>query len=278
MPSEVTLVRVKYGKEYMVAAYSRDLREQNRMMEEIENALFVAQEANRAKSEFLSRMSHEMLTPMNAIMGMLQVAKIKGIPENIKKCFEEIDHSSWHLLQLIKDLLDLSSTKDGTIVLNESVFSFGSIISYASNRLNREITRKKHALVYNIAPSIPESLIGDEKRLTQVVVHLLSNSIKFTPEKGEINLSASVEKEESGEITLKVEVADNGIGIADEHQRLIFNVFEQVDGSLSRKYDGTGIGLPMVKRIVEMMGGKIWVESEFDKGAKFIFTCKVRRK
>jgi signal transduction histidine kinase len=256
--------------------YSRDLREQNLMIEEIEKALFIAQEANRAKSDFLSRMSHEMLTPMNTIQGMLQVAMAIGIPENIKYYFEEIDYSSQHLLQLIKDLLDLSGTNDRTIKLNESGFSFGSVVSHALDRLNREIINKKHSLTCNIDPSVPELLIGDEKRLSQVIVHLLSNSIKFTPENGKINLSANVDSEEDGEITLKVEIADNGIGIAEEHKCHIFNVFEQVDGSMSRKYDGTGIGLPMVKRIIEMMGGKIWVESEFGKGAKFIFTCKVR--
>ncbi|MDR2531276.1 MAG: PAS domain-containing protein [Oscillospiraceae bacterium] len=276
VPVESTLVRVNYKNDYVIAAYSRDLREYKRMINEIEKYLFEAQEANRSKSEFLSRMSHEMLTPMNAIIGMTQIAKKKSTTEIQSKFLDEINTASLHLLQLIKDLLDISGRKDGVFILAESAFSFSLMIENIIKETAADFAKKQQTFTYDVDPAIPASLTGDEKRLSQIIVYLLSNAIKFTSERGEIHFSACVVNEDNGAVILQIIVADNGIGIKKEHQVHIFNVFEQVDGSNTRKYGGAGLGLPMARRIVEMMGGKIWVDSDLDKGAKFTFTCKLK--
>jgi len=137
--------------------------------------------------------------------------------------------------------------------------------------------KKQLNITHNIEQSIPEIFVGDEKRLSKVIGNLLSNAIKFTLENGEICVNARVLKEDNGIITLQVEVVDNGIGVSEEQQGVLFDIFEQADGSNTRKHGGIGIGLPLSKRIVEMMGGNIWVESELGKGAKFIFTCNMRK-
>jgi PAS domain S-box-containing protein len=245
------------------------------MMNEIENSLFETKEANRYKSEFLSRMSHEMLTPMNAIMGMTQIAKMKKITGDQKDFFEEIGNASRHLLRLINDLLDLSGKKDGAFKLAQLPFSFETMFKSILKETAPNIVEKHQTFNYNIDSSIPALLIGDEKRLSQVVTYLLMNASKFTPDHGKIILSACVHSEDDEMIVLQISVADTGIGIEKEKQSHIFNIFEQVDGSYTRKYNGTGLGLPVAKRIIEMMDGHIWVESEPDKGAKFIFTCKM---
>jgi len=139
-------------------------------------------------------------------------------------------------------------------------------------------SEKQQTINFKIDPTIPESMIGDEKRLKQVAANLLANAIKFTPEQGEIVFEIRVINSDKGIITLQVTVADNGIGISKEQQDKLFVIFEQVDGSLTRRYGGIGIGLALSKRIIEMMGGKIWVESELDKGAAFHFTCKLQKK
>ncbi|MCL2698500.1 MAG: ATP-binding protein [Oscillospiraceae bacterium] len=277
VPVESTLVKVKYKNDYVIAAYSRDLRPYKQMMDEIEKYMLEAQEANRSKSEFLSRMSHEMLTPMNAIIGMTQVAKRKNTVESQNKYFNEISKASNNLLSLIKNLLDISGRKDGAFILNELAFSFNIMIESILKEMAPNFIKRQQMFTYDIDPAIPETLIGDERRLAQVISYLLSNAVKFTPERGKIYLLASVISEEGGIITLQILVRDNGIGIKEELQSHIFNVFEQVDGSNIRKHDGAGLGLPIARRIVEMMGGKIWVDSDFGKGAQFTFTCKLKQ-
>ncbi|MDR2558865.1 MAG: PAS domain-containing protein [Oscillospiraceae bacterium] len=277
VPVESTLVRVNYKNDFVVAAYSRDLRQYKLMMDEIEKHVFEAQEANRSKSEFLSRMSHEMLTPMNAIIGMTQVAKRKNPIESNNKFLNEISEASNSLLVLIKDLLDISGRKDGAFVLSESAFSFSLMIESILKETAPSFIKKQQMFTYDIDRAIPETLIGDEGRLAQVITYLLSNAVKFTPERGEIYFSTSVDSEDDGTITLQVLVSDNGIGIKKEHQSHIFNVFEQVEGSNTRRYGGAGLGLPIARRIIEMMGGKIWVNSDIGEGAKFTFTCKLKQ-
>ena len=244
---------------------------------EIEDSLLIAHEANRAKSNFLMNMNHEMLTPMNAILGMTQIAKMPNrTEEQLHHCINEIDKASRRLLKLINDLLDASGSNGGGFKLSESNFSFGAAVSKILEETADCLAEKQHTFSYDIDPSIPPSLTGDEKRLRQVIAYLLSNAAKFTDNHGQIHLSFSAADNDGEKITLQVSVTDNGIGIQKEHQSAIFSIFEQVDGSISRKYDGTGMGLPIAKRIVEMMGGNIWVESELGKGAKFTFTCRLK--
>jgi len=237
---------------------------------------------SRAKSEFLARMSHEMRTPMNAIMGMLQIVKMRGAPDNLMEYFNKIEASSRHMIRLIDDALDVSSIEYGILKLSNSIFCFNEMIESLSQEIGYIAAEKRQSLKFKIDPAIPFSLEGDEKRLKQVITTLLSNAVKFTPENGEICFEGRLLEEESRQdqpdvITLQIEVADNGIGISKEHHHKLFKIFEQVDGSLSRKHGGIGVGLALSKHIVEMMGGAIWFESELDKGTKFFFTCKLKR-
>ena len=286
MPAEIILVRLEYQEDYVVVGYTQDLRPRIKMMQKIESALFDAQEANNAKTEFLSRMSHEMLTPMNVIMGLTQVLTMNletsvNIPK-AKRCLTEIDTASQQLLGLINNLLDLSagsSEEAGQeeLQLDLASFSFEAMFHSALMAIGSAVNQKGISLSFSIDPSIPLSLIGDERRLLQVLGFLLENAVKFTPEKGKIHAMVRVFNEDSEAVILLVEITDTGVGIAKEEQRRIFNVFEQADGSITRKHGGTGLGLPVLKKIVEMMGGTIWVESELDKGSKFSVTCPLRK-
>jgi len=245
--------------------------------EQLKAALLETQDANRVKDEFLSRMSHEMLTPMNAIMGMAQIIRNSGISDESKEYVDEIEAASKNLMGLINDLLDVSGQRDGEFMLEDSVFSFEEMIWGILDDLRRDIIEKRQKFKHEIDPAVPDSLIGDEKHLARVISNLLSNAVKFTPENGEISLCANVIDETDGVIALCVEVADNGIGIPIEQQDAIFDVFEQVDGSLTRKHGGIGVGLSLSEQIIKQMGGSIKVASEPGKGTTFTFTCKLRR-
>ncbi|MCL2805991.1 MAG: ATP-binding protein [Treponema sp.] len=235
-----------------------------------------AEHLSRAKSEFLSRMSHEMRTPMNGIMGMMQVINMGIVPQNLKVYLDTIDKSSHDLQHLINDVLDISSMEYGAIKLSLSNFNANLIFKDVLQTVSYNASKKHQIIKSNIDPTIPAVLMGDEYRLKQVIISLLANAVKFTPEQGEICFDARVTNSDNNSITLQITVSDNGIGIAKEQQDRIFKILEQVDGSLTRKHGGIGIGLALSRRIIEMMGGKIWVESEINKGAAFYFTCKLQ--
>ena len=260
-----------------IGAIAQDVTEIRSLEAELITAKEQALQSSRSKSEFLSRMSHEMRTPMNAIIGMTNIAKITDSPEEKVNCLEEIGNASFHLLQLVDNILEISSLEKNTLTLEHSEFSFGVMLNDALKTVQPHTKEKHQTLSHSIDPLIPDTLTGDKKRLTQIINNLLTNANKFTPVSGVINLDACVFGEEGKNLILKVEVSDNGIGIPKEKQAKIFTSFEQVDGSLTRKFEGAGLGLAISKHLVEMMGGKIWVESEPGKGAKFTFTFQVKR-
>jgi len=235
-----------------------------------------AEHLNRIKSEFLSRMSHEILTPMNSIKGLVQVINMMTIPDNIKEYFKEINKASDDLLHLIDDILDVSDMEYGVIRLSDSPFNPNTMFKDVLQTAEYNANKKQQIIKTTIDPTIPDSVTGDVKRLKQVITNLLANAIKFTQENGEIDFEVCVLSGSNGILTLQIKVSDNGIGISKEQQEKLFVIFEQGDGSLTREYGGIGIGLPLSKRIIEMMNGKIWVESELDKGAAFYFTCKLK--
>jgi signal transduction histidine kinase/CheY-like chemotaxis protein len=234
-----------------------------------------AEAASRAKSDFLSRMSHEMRTPMNAIIGMTHIAKISPDPERKEYCLDKIDEASTHLLGVINDVLDMSKIEANKFELSPEEFDFEKMIMKVSNVIHFRVEEKRQNFTIYLDPAIPHVLIGDDQRLAQVIANLLSNSVKFTPEEGRIHLDARLQGEEAGFYTIKIAVTDSGIGISKEQQSRIFTSFEQADGGISRKFGGTGLGLAISKRIIEMMGGTIWIESELGEGATFVFTIKV---
>jgi len=231
-----------------------------------------AERSSRTRSEFLSRMSHEMRTPMNAIVGMAILAKSAAEAEKRDGMLDKISTASGHLLKLVDDVLDMSDIEDNKLRLSASEFSFAVFMREILNKANPSIKAKQQSLATDIDPSIPDTLFGDERRLSQVILNLLSNASKFTPEQGSIQIGAYVHDMADETITLRIEVTDSGIGMPAEQQEKLFAPFEQADGGIDRRFGGAGLGLAISKHIVGLMGGVISVESTPGKGSKFIFT------
>ncbi|MDR2825235.1 MAG: hypothetical protein LBV76_00395, partial [Deltaproteobacteria bacterium] len=245
------------------------------------NALISAREeaiaGARAKSEFLANMSHEIRTPLNAVVGMTALGKQASDLERKDYCFSKIESASKHLMGVINDILDMSKIEANKLELSLENFDFEKMIQRMVNVINFRVEEKRQNFSVHLDHAIPCTLIGDDQRLSQVIANLLSNAVKFTPESGEVTLSASFLQEEAGNITLQFSVKDSGIGLSQEQQAKLFSAFQQADSGTSRKFGGTGLGLAISKRIVEMMGGRIWIESELGQGAAFIFTIQAAR-
>ncbi|MCL1855552.1 MAG: ATP-binding protein, partial [Clostridia bacterium] len=253
-----------------------DMTEIIQAQHEAERARESAEQSTRAKSDFLARMSHEMRTPMNAIIGMTSIGKAAPDIEKKDYSFHKIGDTSMHLLGLINDILDMSQIEEGKLDLSYGVFNFESMVNRIVRDMSLRAAEKEQHLVAEVDKNIPLTVISDEQHLAQVITNLLSNAVKSTPEYGSIKLSAVKTAGTSTSCTIRVTVKDTGIGISKEQQEYLFTPFEQADGSVSRKFGGVGLGLSISKRIVEMMGGTIWVESELDKGASFIFDIAVQ--
>jgi PAS domain S-box-containing protein len=245
---------------------------------DIENAREEAERASTAKSEFLSNMSHEMRTPMNAIIGMTSIALLAEENERKDYCLKKIEEASNHLLGVINDILDMSKIEANKLELSFEDFDFEKMIQKVVNVVNFRVEEKKQTFTVRLDDGLPRMLVGDDQRLSQVITNLLSNAVKFTPEGGSVRLSARLlGEEDNGLCTIQIEVADSGIGISAEQQGRLFKSFQQAESGTSRKFGGTGLGLAISKRIVEMMDGKIWIESEPGKGAVFAFTIRIKR-
>jgi signal transduction histidine kinase/ActR/RegA family two-component response regulator len=229
------------------------------------------------KSAFLANMSHEMRTPMNAIIGMTTIGKTASNVERKDYCFKKIEEASTHLLGVINDVLDISKIEADKFELSSEEFNFESMLQHAINVINFRIDEKRQKFSVYIDQAIPKVLIGDEQRLAQVITNLLGNAVKFTPEHGCVSLAARHMGEENGLYTIQISVTDTGIGISSEQQASLFQPFQQAESGTTRKYGGTGLGLVISKRIVEMMGGRIWIESELGEGSTFAFTIQVRQ-
>ena len=232
---------------------------------------------SRYKSEFLSNMSHEIRTPMNAIIGMVNIGKSTEEIERKNYCFMKIDDASKHLLGVINDVLDMSKIESGKFELSPAIFDFDKTLSQVMDILKYRADEKKQELTMHIDKTIPRILVGDDLRLAQVITNLIGNSVKFTPEHGSISLDTQLVGEENGVCTIQVEVTDTGIGMSSEQQARLFQSFTQVGYDTSRKFGGTGLGLSISKKIIEMMGGNIYVNSEPGKGSSFIFTVQMCR-
>ncbi len=260
-----------------IGAICTDVTEIRQLQTELIAAKELAEQGSRAKGEFLSRMSHEMRTPMNAIIGMTNIAIGTADPAKKEYCLEKIGNASNHLLGVINDILDMSKIEANKFELSFNEFNFDKMLMNVLNVVNFRVEEKSQKLSLFVDPALSTNIHGDEQRLAQIVTNLLTNSVKFTPEHGSIGLYVKVLDEEDDVFTIQVEVVDTGIGISKEQQAKLFNSFEQADGSIARKFGGTGLGLAISKRIVELMGGKIWIESELGKGAKFSFTFKAKK-
>ena len=228
--------------------------------------------ASKHKSQFLANMSHELRTPLNAILGYTELIldEIYGeVPEPLRDVLDRVQQSGRHLLDLINDVLDISKMEAGQLTLSLNEYSMAEVVYTVSTAVESLATEKGLALKVELAPELPQGK-GDERRLAQVLLNLVGNAIKFT-DAGAVQIQVT-----AADSIFTVAVADTGPGIAEADQQTIFGEFQQADSSSTRLKGGTGLGLTIVKRIVEMHGGRVWVESRLGKGSTFWFTLPVR--
>ena len=232
-----------------------------------------AEQANAAKSEFLANMSHEIRTPMNAVIGMTDLLQYENLNPRQKDCVEIIRNSGEALLAIINNILNLPKIEGGMMELEHQPFALQSVIVESLQLIRPIASEKDLCTAYDIDKNTPEVILGDPTRLHQILVNLLSNAVKFT-EKGGVTISVISRKLEGDDYEIHFAVKDTGIGIPDDRLGRLFQSFSQVDASTTRRYGGTGLGLVISKKLVEMMGGKIWIESEVGKGSTFHFTIQ----
>ena len=246
------------------------------MSEELKVAQDEALAGARAKSDFLSRMSHEIRTPMNAIIGMTKIADNADNIERLRYCLSTINSSAAHLLGLINDILDMAKIEAGKFELSDVPFNIEQTVVKVCNFILGSMLQKKQLFHVFLDSNMQLDFIGDELRLSQVITNLLGNAVKFTPENGAISLSIEELEEYDGAKILRFGIRDTGIGMTEEQMSRLFSSFEQADGSISRRFGGTGLGLVISKNIIESMGGKIWVESTPGSGSCFYFDICLR--
>ncbi len=243
-------------------------------IDEAEIAQLNAEESSKAKSEFLANMSHEIRTPLNGVLGLLHLLSNTKLTTQQNDYLQKALHSAKNLLRVISDILDFSKIEAGKLVIERTPFTIREIVEDIQALYDHKVAEKNLTAKVVIEPDLIETkFIGDSFRLRQVLFNLASNALKFT-QKGGVELHVEKIEEKDGEVLLSFAVKDSGIGLTPEQKDRLFSSFTQADNSVTRKYGGTGLGLAISKHIVELMHGKIWVESEYGKGSTFYFTAR----
>jgi two-component system, sensor histidine kinase and response regulator len=257
-----------------VAGMLRDITPERAAVEEIKRARAVAEEAARAKADFLANMSHEIRTPMNAIIGMSHLVLQTALTPRQRDYLAKIQGASEHLLGIINDILDFSKSEAGKLELEQADFKLETMLTNVTTLLSEKTHAKALEIVLDVAPEVPPVLIGDELRIRQVLLNFCSNAVKFT-ERGEVDIAVRLLERGEREALLEFAVRDTGIGISEDEKSRLFQSFQQADTSTSRRYGGTGLGLIISKRLIELMHGEIGVDSAAGEGSTFWFRVRL---
>ena len=250
----------------------QQVAECSRVNKELLFAIDKAEEASRLKGEFLANMSHEIRTPMNGILGFTQLCLSTGLTEDQRDYLDTVERSAEALMQLLNDILDVSKIEAGKVELDRAPFSMRDCVESSTRTMSAAAQQKGLKLTWEVDPQIPDNLVGDENRIRQVLLNLIGNAIKFTAE-GSVGVTVAMEPAPDSSLVAHFAVHDSGPGIPEDKRKIIFEPFRQADGSTTRRYGGTGLGLAISSGLVDIMSGRIWVESEVGKGSTFHFTA-----
>jgi two-component system, sensor histidine kinase and response regulator len=262
------------GQASGLVGVSRNINERKKIEEDVRRAMETAEEATRMKSDFLANMSHEIRTPMNAIIGLSHLVLKTDLTARQRDYIAKVQSSGQHLLGVINDILDFSKVEAGKLDLERAEFQLEKLLDNTGNLISEKSHAKGLELVFDVAPDVPPNLVGDSLRLGQILLNYANNAVKFT-EKGEIVIAVRASERTERDVLLHFRVQDTGIGLSPEQMGRLFQSFSQADASTTRRFGGTGLGLAICKRLAELMGGEVGVESELGKGSTFWFSARL---